>query len=406
MIFGSGPSSGSTDVTDSFGDGGFQGEQDDNFFAGGGNVVGESLGERGLPVEKVGSENAEYDRRASSSSSAIDFFDNNFDTSGASVASDDGVGEGGIVNSKRYSLGGTYRGGIIGDKSSGSSLMPVSDEEDEADDDEYDDVFLEGGEGGGGGALQYREDRGWDEIELKHEEYTVLFENEVKLGMLLERHDEVNSGSSTSSSSSSPPGRMREVTIVKMVVEHGAADVKGVEVGSRVVAVNGARCEMKPYLEVLNMVKSQPRPLRLTFVRGTVPLDDCYAGYCLVRKSVGPLPPSAFVTWKRKYFVLGGAVANRNVLQVYDTKRDYEHVVVSLFSRKQIDVKLKAYKLTPEFTVTRVKSVRYEEVGANVFWWGLMTPGAKLKMIKFGSDDDRAVRELHTRVTRFTGISG
>ena len=88
------------------------------------------------------------------------------------------------------------------------------------------------------------------------------------------------------------------------------------------------------------------------------------------------------------------------------SQRDYEHVVVSLFERKPIHVKLKAYKLSPGFSISALKSVRYSEVGANVFYFTLMTPQAKFKMIKFGSDNADQMRDLHDHVTRFTGIHG
>ena len=57
--------------------------------------------------------------------------------------------------------------------------------------------------------------------------YEVIFETERKLGMLLERHDEWVPGKG------GVAGKLKECTLVKLVVEHGAADVKGVSVGSR-----------------------------------------------------------------------------------------------------------------------------------------------------------------------------
>ncbi|GMH60199.1 hypothetical protein TrRE_jg3769 [Triparma retinervis] len=293
-----------------------------------------------------------------------------------------------IVESKRFSVGGTFHAQDL-------NLSPVSDDEDDYDDEGSDDGVMEApdpsmfhapptrsppGGGGGGGR-----------------KYSVRFETEKKLGMLLERHDEWIQ----------PPGgvgKLKECTVVKLIVEHGAADVKGVSLGSRVVAVNEHDCLHRPYLETLNLVKTTARPMTIVMQEGKLADDECISGYCLLRKSVGPIPPSSFATWKRRYFVLGGAVANKNVLQVYKSKRDYEHVVVSLFERKPIHVKLKAYKLSPGFSISALKSVRYSEVGANVFYFTLMTPQAKFKMIKFGSDNADQMRDLHQNVTRFTGV--
>ena len=294
-----------------------------------------------------------------------------------------------IVESKRFSVGGTFHAQDL-------NLSPVSDDEEDCDDEDSDDGVMEaadpsmfhppprGAAGPQAGASGGRK-------------YSVLFETEKKLGMLLERHDEwVQKPGGV--------GKLKECTVVKLIVEHGAADVKGVSLGSRVVAVNEHDCQHRPYLETLNLVKTTPRPMKVVLQEGKLADDECISGYCLLRKSVGPIPPSSFVTWKRRYFVLGGAVANKNVLQVYKSKRDYEHVVVSLFERKPIHVKLKAYKLSPGFSISALKSVRYSEVGANVFYFTLMTPQAKFKMIKFGSDNADQMRDLHQNVTRFTGV--
>ncbi|GMH57183.1 hypothetical protein TrST_g13325 [Triparma strigata] len=299
-----------------------------------------------------------------------------------------------LLQSKRFSVGGTFHATETGASlSSPTNLSAVSD--DEVSDDDDDGVMEAadssmfhapapvppGSTTAGGGR-----------------NYEVTFETEKKLGMLLERHDEWVPGNGKVA------GKLKECTLVKLVVEHGAADVKGISVGSRVLAVNSHNCAHRPYLETLNLVKITPRPMKIVLQEGKLADDECISGYCLLRKSVGPIPPSVFSTWKRRYFVLGGAVANKNVLQVYKSKQDYEHVVVSLFERRPIAVKLKAYKLTPSFSISAMKSVRYPEVGANVFFFTLMTPGAKLKMIKFGSDNADSIRDLHTHVTRFTGM--
>ena len=59
-----------------------------------------------------------------------------------------------------------------------------------------------------------------------------------------------------------------EVTVVKMLVDHGAADVKGVKLGSRVSSVNGRDCRSLPYLDVLDAVKTTPRPMKILFSEG------------------------------------------------------------------------------------------------------------------------------------------
>ena len=229
--------------------------------------------------------------------------------------------------------------------------------------------------------------------------YSVRFESELRLGMLLERHDEYRTGGGGTVNGGR--GKLCETTIVKMVVDHGAADVKGVKLGSRVVSVNEINCTNRPYLEILELVKSTPRPMKIIFQEGKLDDEDCVAGYCLLRKSVGPLPPSSFNTWKRKYFVLGGAVANKNVLQIYKSKGDYERVVVSLFEKRPIDVKFKAYQLSKEYRFSSLKQQQYNEVGISVHYFGFFAPGAKFKMIKFGSDKYEQMEALHQHVLRY-----
>jgi hypothetical protein len=135
---------------------------------------------------------------------------------------------------------------------------------------------------------------------------------------------------------------------------------------------------------------------------GTLSADECVSGFCLTRKSVGPLPPSTFATWKRRYFVLGGAVANKNVLQIYKSKADYETVVVALFEQKTVDVKLKAYKLSTDIKLSGVKSIKYPEIGtSSLYYFSFMPPKANFKNIKFGSDNNETITELHSHMRRF-----
>ena len=226
--------------------------------------------------------------------------------------------------------------------------------------------------------------------------YSVTFETERKLGMLLERQDDWVPGNN------GQPGLLKECTVVKLIVDHGAADVKGVSLGSKVIKVNEIECRSKSYLETLELVKVTPRPLTLVMEKGQLSAEECVSGFCLTRKSVGPIPPSVFSTWKRRYFVLGGAVANKNVLQVYKSKADYEKIVVSLFERKKVNLKLKAYKLTPGFRLSNIKSVKYQEIGsATVYYFAFMPTTANFKNIKFGSDNRDNIQELHRHMSRY-----
>ena len=133
----------------------------------------------------------------------------------------------------------------------------------------------------------------------------MVFPHESKLGMLLERADEWAGNSAN----------RQERTVVKMVIENGAADSRGVRLGSKLLSVNNEDVSSRPYLEALEMVKTMPRPLTLKFENcGFV--KDASQDYCLVRKAQGYYAPQQYKQWSRQYFVIGGAVAKGNVLQV------------------------------------------------------------------------------------------
>lgn len=115
-----------------------------------------------------------------------------------------------------------------------------------------------------------------DEIssECDPNEYDVRFDTGRKLGVLMERvdvwgkHDE----------------RRQETAVVKLVVENGAADVVGVTVGSSVIAINKRKVQKETYTNVLEMIKSAPRPLTIRFQRG-LQSKDTTQGMVLTRIS-------------------------------------------------------------------------------------------------------------------------
>jgi hypothetical protein len=140
------------------------------------------------------------------------------------------------------------------------------------------DIWGGSGDGSVAAPASAEDDEGDGELELQSvsgETYEAVFPFETKLGMLLERCDEP-----------SPPGKGpgkgakgQERTLVKMVIEGGAAEMRGVQVGSKLVALNGQKVNAgKTYLETLELVKTLPRPLTVVmekvrnFPRETFPL--------------------------------------------------------------------------------------------------------------------------------------
>jgi len=245
------------------------------------------------------------------------------------------------------------------------------------------------------------------------ESYEVTFHNEVKLGMLLERRTDLVDNKAvtgqTLEKKKGPEGdaaapSSSETTVVTMVIEGGAAALKGVVVGSRLVEINGADARSLPYARCLEMVKSNPRPLRLTFERSKASCDTA-KGDCLVRKTAGSAPPSRFDQWKPCYFVVGGAVAKKHVLQFYESKAQYEHVVVCMFQGKPIaNVTYKAYALTSAFKISGISAKNYKVPGGDyktIKYFTLRNPHSRTKTMKLAAENPSVLHALHSHCLRF-----
>ena len=283
----------------------------------------------------------------------------------------------------------------------------------------------------------------------------MVFPHETKLGMLLERFDERDDETNSK----------RERTLVKMVIEGGAAETRGVKVGSKVVSINGKSVMDRPYMETLHMVKNEPRPLAVK-LEHVGSFTDASQGECLIRKDYGKAAPAHLHLWESKYFVIGGAVAKPNVLQVrrpvvlvslsgsvlgaakeappgsffvfgaggtllfvfvlfvlprlfltvipfvvsfasqlYNSKRDYEEVVVRMFQNAEIDhIQFKAYKLSLSFRCGPCQTKSYNQRGLFVertFFW-LKNPASKTKVLKISSENSSTVTGLRIQVAKHT----
>ena len=124
-------------------------------------------------------------------------------------------------------------------------------------------------------ASEYTEDGGNEQLTLQQPEstgslpkYTVTFDSETKLGMLLERRAAFTPGATSEQKKARP-----EQTVVTMVIEGGAAAQKGVAVGSRLLLINGQDATALPYARCLELVKSLPRPLHLVFEKSKAACD-------------------------------------------------------------------------------------------------------------------------------------
>ena len=252
-------------------------------------------------------------------------------------------------------------------------------------------------------ASEYTEDGGNEQLTLQQPEstgslpkYTVTFDSETKLGMLLERRAAFTPGATSEQKKARP-----EQTVVTMVIEGGAAAQKGVAVGSRLLLINGQDATALPYARCLERVKSLPRPLHLVFEKSMAACDSA-KGWVLVKKSAGSGPPSSMAGWQRMFFVVGGAVAKRHVLQLYSSKAQYEDIVVRMFQGQPLTgMKYKAYALSGTFKCSAIQSKVYKGEHQPVKYFALRNPYSRTKTMKFASQNPSIVAALHNHVMRF-----
>ena len=251
-------------------------------------------------------------------------------------------------------------------------------------------------------ASEYTEDGGNEQLTLQQPatgslpKYTVTFDREAKLGMLLERRAAFAPGATAAQKKARP-----EQTVVTMVIEGGAAAQKGVAVGSRLLLINGQDATALPYARCLEMVKSLPRPLHLVFEKSMAACDSA-KGWVLVKKSAGSGPPSSMAGWQRMFFVVGGAVAKRHVLQLYSSKAQYEDIVVRMFQGQPLTgMKYKAYALSGTFKCSAIQSKVYKGEHQPVKYFALRNPYSRTKTMKFASQNPSIVAALHNHVMRF-----
>lgn len=171
--------------------------------------------------------------------------------------------------------------------------------------------------------------------------------------------------------------KFKERLVVEMITESGLAAKHGVTEGSTLIMVDGIDVSNKSYQEALTLLKAARRPLTLRFQKGLG--EYTTQGYCLKSSGSSFSAPKRYSSWKLRYFVLGGPVAARNVLQLYKSKSDFDKVVISVVSRKPVTVKFKAYMLTNDYQVTELKETTYSSQPAPVLYFGIRRPNSRFK---------------------------
>jgi len=196
--------------------------------------------------------------------------------------------------------------------------------------------------------------------------------------------------------------KRRERTVVTLVVDGGEAERKGVTVGSLLVSINGVDVSDKTYKETLELIKSPERPMLVLFEKESL-TEEVLAGYFFVSKGPFFSTPTSMENWKRKYVVLGGPIAKKNVLQIYDSKKAYHNTVVALFQRKRPYNRVKTYPLTYAYKCSNLEERCMKGNSAPLKLFSFMTPQARFKSIRVASESRKQVQELYDRVRRFSG---
>lgn len=89
------------------------------------------------------------------------------------------------------------------------------------------------------------------------------------------------------------------------------------------------------------------------------------------------------------------------VIQIYDSKQDYEEVVVCMFQNKPIDaIPFKAYKLNMSFKCGPTTHKPYPGKPISFFW--LKNPESKTKVLKIGCDNASVLAGLRASVAKYT----
>jgi hypothetical protein len=151
------------------------------------------------------------------------------------------------------------------------------------------------------------------------------------------------------------------------------------------------------YAETLQAIKNAPRPLRLRLVHSDT-AEEKNSGNCYYKTSM--TVPRSFKVWKPRFWVLGGAVARPNVLQLYMDKQSFDKVVVAVFNKQKINHTVKAFKLTSAFHCSSIKVKRYD-TGPAVMHFYIKSAKWHFKQVNFASESRQDIEELRTQMLQY-----
>ena len=145
------------------------------------------------------------------------------------------------------------------------------------------------------------------------------------------------------------------------------------------------------YKQTLELIKSPARPMKMVFERESLK-EEIVQGYFFVSKGPFFSTPTTMDKWKRKYVVLGGPIAKKNVVQIYDSKKAYHNTVVALFQRRRPTHRVKTYALTYSFKCSELQERKIEGNSAPLKLFSYMTPQARFKSIRVASESRKNIQ--------------
>ncbi|OQS05647.1 cleavage induced hypothetical protein [Thraustotheca clavata] len=220
--------------------------------------------------------------------------------------------------------------------------------------------------------------------EMEADEYEVIFEYGSKLGVLMERVDTY----------AKDTRQKRELAVVKLVVEGGAADRIGVKVGSVIRGINDRDMAYESYNTVLELIKTVPRPMTIR-LQDRSETKEVTQGNVLTRISNGTFSvgnlTSGNAKWDSKYFAFGGA--KMDVLQLFVSRAAYHECVIALYEKRHVSTLIQSFRLCRDHKLSPIKSKIYKGYG-NLHYFSLTVPSLRFIAAKFASENYETIKTM------------
>lgn len=148
--------------------------------------------------------------------------------------------------------------------------------------------------------------------------------------------------------------------VISFIIDGGAADTAGIQLGHILLGVNGEKVSTTD--EAVRMIGAAPRPMSMEFY---IPNKDIKVvkteGQCMVKyDDQSPDAPASVYGWKPKYVVVGDMLGKPHILYMYRTKAEYDIAVKESQTRnKSLSVKVKQFDIRGSVIYNEQGTVRY-----------------------------------------------